>query len=241
MRSLLLSLAVCAATATAASAVTTARFTGDQTFVDLCSASDAGAGGSGGQACEFALGEIRAGNAGPAGDWEVGVQNPPGAPVDVRQFAWGNGQGYGFTLAYVAAGGLLSMTVDGVTSATSGVDLTDMRSMFVRTRSSDAPEGSASLTGLTLNGFALGDNVPAAGEGIGAAYLQVFDFDFASDWTLAGVTRFAWSGDLPAGSRLGSQIKLTNLAPVPLPAAAWLLLGGVAALGAASRRRRAAA
>lgn len=31
-----------------------------------------------------------------------------------------------------------------------------------------------------------------------------------------------------------------DVKPVPLPAAAWLLLGGIAALGAASRRRRAA-
>lgn len=41
--------------------------------------------------------------------------------------------------------------------------------------------------------------------------------------------------------KLQAEITGTNPNPVPLPAAAWLLLSGVVALGAASRRRRAAA
>lgn len=57
-----------------------------------------------------------------------------------------------------------------------------------------------------------------------------------------------WStADLRTGPQGRNQAGLSNItlmgtaAPIPLPAAAWLLLGGIAGLGAVARRRRLAA
>lgn len=215
---------------------------GDSGFNTLCAASDAGAGGAGNQSCEVAVGELRGGSGTVAGDWEVGVQSPPGVPQNVQQTAWGNGVANPFSFGYSAATNMLSLTAGGVTS-TAGADLSGATSMFIRARSNDDARGmgSMALTGLSIGGMALPDVIPAAGGGDGAAYLQVFDIDWAADWVLEGVATLSWDGaTIPSGSRLGANFKVTNLAPVPLPAAAWLLIGGVGVLAAASRRRRAA-
>ena len=59
-------------------------------------------------------------------------------------------------------------------------------------------------------------------------------FDFGSTFENVTSVTFATSQ--------GGNVRIDDLmaAPVPLPAAAWLLLGGMGVLGAASRRKRAA-
>lgn len=226
---------VLAAQAANAASFNVRQFTGDTAFNTVCAGGSAA--GSGNQACEWAVGEIRLGNNAVNGDWEVGVQNPPGTPIDVRQAAFGNGVGYAFSLGYAAATDALALTIGGVTSQTT-VDLSGMRSMFIRSRSDSAAD-TTSLTNLSLNGMAVGvDNIPAGAGSANTAYTVIENFAFDGDWTLTGVSTFAWDGAAPSGSRLASQFKLTDVAPVPLPAAAWMLLSGLGALAAAAGRLR---
>jgi hypothetical protein len=52
----------------------------------------------------------------------------------------------------------------------------------------------------------------------------------ANSFELEGITR--------SSSEFAAYLGANGVAPIPLPAAGWLLLGGMAALGAAARRRR---
>ena len=60
----------------------------------------------------------------------------------------------------------------------------------------------------------------------------------ARDALFAGLTAGTAYSNIHNSTFGGGEIR-ANLAPVPLPAAAWLLLGGISAFGAMRRRRRA--
>ena len=63
----------------------------------------------------------------------------------------------------------------------------------------------------------------------------------AQSWLdLIGSGQWSATGDVTILSASGTQDLLTNIAPVPVPAAGVLLLGGLAGLGALRRRRKAA-
>ena len=63
----------------------------------------------------------------------------------------------------------------------------------------------------------------------------------AQSWLdLIGSGQWSATGDVTILSASGTQDLLTNIAPVPVPAAGVMLLGGLAGLGALRRRRKAA-
>jgi hypothetical protein len=95
-----------------------------------------------------------------------------------------------------------------------------------------------SLTDMKLNTHVIGD-LSASGATRTTPYLQVFDFDWTSDWTLTGVANMAWTGTRPVNSNIASQFKFTDLAPVPLPAPVLMLMAALGGLGALRLRKRA--
>lgn len=115
-------------------------------------------------------------------------------------------------------------------------ELTGMESIFIRARSVDA-DNKLEFKNLALGSHGIGDLDFVGGGSTGANYIQVSGIDFSSSWDLTGDAVFSWTGStIPRGSNLGGTFKLTNLAPVPLPAAAWLLLAVSGGLIAAKRR-----
>lgn len=95
---------------------------------------------------------------------------------------------------------------------------------------------------LVLKG-APGKDDGASARGATPEFEAVFNVSYLLDTSAASGTW--WTYDLRNGS--GEQVGLSNLAlfgtvaPIPLPAAAWLLIGGIAGLGAVARKRKAAA
>lgn len=228
--------------ATPTLALTATSFSGgDGAFNALCAVGNGR--GSGNQKCEFAIGEMRGGDRAGSAEWEVDARDitDGNAGPNAGQFDWGNGTATSFVFSFLS--GTLSLSVDdgtsSVTSSRMDVDLGGTASLFIRTRSEggDNP-GTVSLSNMSLNGMALPDlSAPGVGSD-GAGYLQVSGIDWTSNWTLQGDTTFAWSNELPRGSRMNVNFKLTDIAPIPLPAAGWLLFAGLGGLGVLARRRR---
>jgi hypothetical protein len=226
-------LSVTAATAHAASVVGTA-FQGDVAFNDICSATDAGAGGSGNTACEFGVGEIRFGNGALSGDRELGINDPTGAPDAQGQFAWASGTPYAFSFMYDLSAGEFVLDVGGTAISATAPSLAGANALFIRTRDRNATNFIA-LTNLALNGHAVPNAGALGGFSADPEYVQVSGIDFASDWSLTGDVTFTDDGS-SRGSSPAAQFKVTNVAPVPLPAAGWMLVAGVAGLAAMRRR-----
>jgi hypothetical protein len=250
MRSIAYLLFFCVGLPGAAPALTVNSFTNDLTFNALCNQ------GTSDLDCESAVAELRIGDSGGGSEFERALRTP--TPDDgfgnsaQGEFTWASGQAVDFSfghdgndvLTLTVGGQSLTMDMAAETSADADVlPLSTVDEMFIRTRSDDPAAGvTATLTDLTLTDAggtvsSLPDNDPTAGGFQGAAYLRLSDFDWSAEWTLAGQTTFNFPDGLESvgSSALAHQFKLAN---IPLPAAGWLMLGGLGVLGLAARRRR---
>jgi hypothetical protein len=118
--------------------------------------------------------------------------------------------------------------------------LADVRTLILRVRAGS--RGGLAMTDMVINGLKLPDMVVAATEADSRTYLAVTGFDETKPFTFTGNATFTFRGTQRPSSSVIFEAKFTDLevAPVPLPAAGLLLLGGLGALAAARRRRSAA-
>ena len=123
-------------------------------------------------------------------------------------------------------------------STTAFSNIGDADALYIRTFAADRDGvNQTSLTDLAFNGdlFAGGTQTSTDGERL---YSVIADTDFGTDWRLSG--QIAFINPQALRSNYAAQFKLVDtmpdMAPVPLPAAGWMLLAGLAWLGVLRRR-----
>ncbi len=215
-----------------AAPLNTVQYTGDAAFQAA-----AGAGG------DKAVAEFRWGNNNPeAGVWEFAVGNPTSNATTQSQggHKWTEGnQTWAFLLTYDGAGGLtLDFSGEQLTHA---ITVGGYSALALR---ADGRKGDPTISNLKFNDMAFG---PLTADDV-VSYIALTNVDVMSAWTLSGDIFFNSVNDGPDGgnnnqSRPSFQVKLADLpvSEVPLPAAVWSLLAGLAGLGFIGRRRTSAA
>jgi hypothetical protein len=224
------------------------RFAGDVEFGNRCTGADA-------FSCEWLVAEGRAGNRGPSGDWERGFYdrvrddvingNAVSAPSE------DSGSPDSFTLIYDGAGGSIFSFLGGTTAlgGTTGIPEVDFGTTYPAPVGKDNPTApaqtlylrarNANLSGLSImtggSTHAVDDGLLTGIGSADAAYLVIGGFDLTAPWTLTG-NAFLEPGR--TGSSAAFQIKVTDVAPIPLPAAAWMLLSAMGGLGVLGWRKR---
>jgi hypothetical protein len=180
--------------------------------------------------------EGRAGNLGFAGDQEFVLQS--GGNFMQAQYDWGTGMG--FALSYSAATTTLTFGLPGASpeSLAIATDLSAANAILLRL----GRGGTHSLTmsNLTFNGAALNPaSVSTNTDNNLGNFLYLTGLNSTADWSITGFADLTGG----RGSQPAFQFKIGEapVAPIPLPAAAWLLIGGLGALGAVARRQRKAA
>jgi len=173
-------------------------------------------------------GEIRSGNRASNGDWEAGVGNSgsPFAPVDQGNFDWADGQNVWdkiyFDLSYDHSTDTLSLNYGadeglGTLLEVEDLVLDDAESILLRTA---ARKDGSSIEG-EVNGNSFGVT-----EGVN--YWQIA-IDGTNSWAFDGYATFTF-GSAFSGSDPAMQFKITDVPPVPLPAAAWFMLTALGGL-----------
>ncbi|WP_209426849.1 vWA domain-containing protein [Pararhodobacter sp. SW119] len=162
----------------------------------------------------------------------------------------GNTGGTGNSGMNAAAGGAAAGQANRIADATGG-------SVFALAASganiADLIKEAVESTFATYNTVALGPvgNMPGVGVEVSAPYVGEFDreetrtFDFTVTFTglVPGTHDFVINALVNGGTVATERDRITvrgdDVPPIPLPAAGWLLLGGLGALVAVRRRRRA--
>lgn len=222
------------ATPAAASTLQLETFSGDSTFTSRCGGTDT-------FGCEFAVSEGRVGDGTGRGTWEAGVwdrvSNPNTLDNANAAEAITAGVPYEFSLSYVATGAVTTFEFLGTTT-TGNVDFSagagpdnpsgPAQTLYIRTR-------FAGLTGLTINGHLIGDGTLSNPSDPDPQYIAIGGVDLTADWTLEG---FAFLDPARNGSGSAFQVKVTDLAPIPVPPGIALLAGGLGLFGLLRRRQR---
>jgi opacity protein-like surface antigen len=189
---------------------------------------------------ELGVGELRGGNAGPSGDWEVDARNQASAVGGTQsQYDWPTGDSStAFRLSTSEANGgtmtmeLLDANGGSLVADTTSIVLGDADAMYVRVRG----RTEASLTGMMLGATNIGDLTSVNGDD---AWLRIGDYAWGANWVLTGTINFVGLPSNGNGSNWAAQFKLVDEpAPIPLPAAGWMLLAGLGGLAALRRKQR---
>ena len=178
--------------------------------------------------------EGRAGGAGLSGDWEFGLGN--NGAFGQRQYDWADGA-VGFDLSYDASETELTFDVVGLTDMSTTIDLSDANSILLRVaRASGADGTSVLLSDLEFSSVGIVPSSIGSNDDFDLGnFLYFTDIDGASDWSVSGTALIVGGRQ----SRPAFQFKIGETAtPIPLPAAAWMLLAGVGGIAAMSRRKK---
>ncbi len=186
---------------------------------------------------EQVFGELRDGKTLATGDWEFGVgTNTQDAGSSVNGQLIHASTATAFSFGFDASLSELFFDVGGdrLTYGVASDALASFNAFGIRVDGRDTSrgdEGDVYLSDLSLNGMNLGDL-----SGVNSASVMLIsDIDYTQDFTLTGSYLFDYTGlsqGEGAGSRPQVNFKLAEIAPVPLPASALLLLVGIGGFGA---------
>ena len=198
--------------------------------------------------------QYRNGQAGTRGAGEIYVAPDSdagnGEPREEGQFQWSLNQPIDFLFSYDSDGGfggqgLLTSTLGGtsalygdVADETVSSDLT-FNTLQFNVESRNNGDEAISITSLMINGMGV-DSAPFGLDNAFQAY-SVTGFGTLSDFTITG--SLIRIGEVAGTQQSRPRVDLIAgsadvIDPIPLPAAAWMLLAGVAGLGAVARRRK---
>ena len=165
--------------------------------------------------------EGRIGNDALNGDFELDLGQSTGAPAEIAQYDWGNGETVSFTFS-VSAGGAawfevvnedeeaVRLPVAGAFNASGEFD-----TIFVRTFASKA-DSSVVVDNLTLDGQGVGSSSAHGAGGLGILWIQDRD-EIANGFTLTGNATLTWDeANMPLRSHLAFQIKVGDAVDIDI-------------------------
>lgn len=179
--------------------------------------------------------ELRGGFAALNQTWQqaLGSATSVNARMDNRSgFDWDGASPWNFELSYGGTSNEFRIWSGDTRPDAASLSFDDL-SLGNAIRISTARSATITLTGIDGTPFAL-----TVGE-IGSSAFNgaiLYSEGFRNGFVLSGTLDVTKGGN--AANRIG--IEAGNVAPIPLPAAAWLLLSGLAGIGLLGRRRRAA-